>query len=280
MTNSSSRSLPGSGHRSQVAQSGRAGGGTSPHQIRHAAPFCPGPGSQPRTAGLIEGARKTRSRGNATIRLHCRSRTSIIEFPFSITWVSSSLPLRACLDRGTATASARAVTPGCSLVHNLPFGLDHGGRGMNCMWGVHRLPRFPDSCSIGSFCMTAGGQLTEAHRASAEHGVCRRAVERGDIRSSLGSRVRRPADRSAGSDRRPELPNRDEPVAGKASRGSRGRTGHGQTGGIGAGREAGRVACARLERRPKRARPGTTSGLRRRALRRGGVPQARATLLS
>jgi hypothetical protein len=68
------------------------------------------------------------------------------------------LPRRACLGQGTATASASAVTRSRSVVHNLPFGVDRGGRGMNCMWGVHRLPRFPDSCSIGSFCMTAGGR--------------------------------------------------------------------------------------------------------------------------
>ncbi|MFZ0378182.1 MAG: hypothetical protein WAL38_10175 [Solirubrobacteraceae bacterium] len=80
----------------------------------------------------------------------------VLDALFVQSWVSASLPLRGCLGQGTATASASAVTPSRSVVHNVPFGVDHGGRGMNCRWGVHRLPRFPDSCSIGSFCMTAG----------------------------------------------------------------------------------------------------------------------------
>lgn len=76
-------------------------------------------------------------------------------FPGS--WLSSPLPCESCLRRGTAIVSASAVISIRSVVHNRPFGVDRGDRGMNCMWGVHKLPRPPARSPVGSFCMTAGG---------------------------------------------------------------------------------------------------------------------------
>ncbi len=73
-------------------------------------------------------------------------------------WLSSSPPCESCLRRGTAIALASAVVCIRSVVHNRSFGVDRGDRGMNCMWGVHKLPRPPARLPVGSFCMTAGGR--------------------------------------------------------------------------------------------------------------------------